>query len=306
MAPVTRKTFIQSAALLAASLVAPPLFALAAKKPLLSFSTLGCPDWSFQQIVNFAAQHGYKGIEVRGLQRQLDLTQCPEFATAEARTATLALMKQKGLQFVGLGSSANLHEPAGDAREKNLADARGFIDLAQQLQCPYVRVFPNNFPKAGDKKATLALMVQGLLQLGAYAKERNVTVLLETHGDVVQIDDLAAIMQEARHSHVGLIWDVTNMWTVTKEAPRAAYNRLKQYIRHVHIKDAKLVEGKLQYTLLGDGDIPVFEAITALAKGGYKGYYSFEWEKMWHPEIAEPEVALAHYPVAIKKHLKHL
>ena len=21
---------------------------------------------------------------------------------------------------------------------------------------------------------------------------------------------------------------------------------------------------------------------------GYKGYYSFEWEKLWHPEIAEP------------------
>ena len=306
MTPVTRKTFIQTTALLAASLLAPPLFALAPKKPLLSFSTLGCPDWTLQQIVNFAAQHGYKGIEVRGLQRQLDLPQCPEFATAEARAATLALMKQKGLQFVGLGSSANLHEPAGSAREKNLADARRFIDLAQQLRCPYVRVFPNNFPKEGDKKATLTLIVEGLLQLGAYAKERNVTVLMETHGDVVWIDDLATIMQGASHSHVGLIWDVTNMWAVTQEAPQAAYNRLKRHIRHVHIKDAKLVDGKLQYTLLGEGDIPIWEAITALYKNGYGGYYSFEWEKLWHPNIAEPEVAVAHYSTAIKKHFKTL
>ena len=42
----------------------------------------------------------------------------------------------------------------------------------------------------------------------------------------------------------------------------------------------------------------------SLAEGGYKGYYSFEWEKLWHPEIAEPEVALAHYPTAMKTHFR--
>ena len=33
----------------------------------------------------------------------------------------------------------------------------------------------------------------------------------------------------------------------------------------------------------------------ALAAGGYKGYYGFEWEKQWHPDIAEPEVAFPQY-----------
>ncbi len=96
------------------------------------------------------------------------------------------------------------------------------------------------------------------------------------------------------------------MWTATKESPEEAYNKLKKYIRHTHIKDANLVQGKLAYTLLGQGDVPVFKAIDTLAKSGYKGYYSFEWEKMWHPEIAEPEIALAHYPKAMKKHFKKL
>jgi hypothetical protein len=39
-----------------------------------------------------------------------------------------------------------------------------------------------------------------------------------------------------------------------------------------------------------------------LYQGGYKGYYSFEWEKLWHPEIAEPELALADYPKKMKTH----
>ena len=111
-------------------------------------------------------------------------------------------------------------------------------------------------------------------------------------------------MRSATHPNVGLVWDISNMWTITKESPAQAYQKLKKYIRHTHIKDAKLVDGKLQYTLLGQGDVPIFEAIDVLAKDRYKGFYSFEWEKMWHPEIAEPEIALADYPKKMKQHFR--
>jgi sugar phosphate isomerase/epimerase len=290
--------------MLLAALATGSSFDIKKKKSLLAFSTLGCPDWTFQQITNFAVQHGYKGIEVRGIQRQMDLTKCAEFSTEVSRKATVALMKEKGLQFVGLGSSANLHFAEGAEREKNLAEARSFIDLAQQIHCPYIRVFPNKFPKDQEKGATMDLIITGLLELGDYAKGKNVTVLMETHGDVVKIEDLEKIMRSAIHPNVGLVWDIANMWTVTKEPPMEAYQKLKKYIRHTHIKDAKLLDGKLEYKFLGQGDVPIFEAIDALSKGGYKGYYSFEWEKMWHPEIAEPELAFADYSKVMKKHFK--
>jgi sugar phosphate isomerase/epimerase len=304
MTPVSRKQFLQTSTVLLAALAAGPSFGR--KSPLLSFSTLGCPDWTFEQITNFAAQHGYKGLELRGLQRQMDLPKCPEFNTENARKRTLAMMKAKGLSFVNLGSSATLHFPDGAEREKNLADGKRFIDLARQLNCPYVRVFPNNFPKEQEKHVTMALISKGLLELGAYAKGKKVTVLMETHGDAVKIEDLRSLMQSAEHPNVGLIWDPANMWTVTKEPPAEAYSQLKKYIHHTHIKDAKLIDGKLQYTFLGQGDVPIFDAIDALSKGGFKGYYSFEWEKLWHPEIPEPEIALADYPVRIKKYFSSL
>jgi predicted xylose isomerase-like sugar epimerase len=47
--------------------------------------------------------------------------------------------------------------------------------------------------------------------------------------------------------------------------------------------------------------MPISQAIKLLAKDGYKGYYSFEWEKLWHPEIDAPEIALADYPKAMKR-----
>lgn len=306
MKNISRKEFVQTSALLFASTFVGKSFSFVNKEPLLSFSTLGCPDWTFVQITDFAAQHGYKGIELRGILRQMDLTKCPEFSTDEAQKKTLALMKSKSLKFVNLGSSATLHFPEGDERQKNLAEGKRFIDLAQQIGCPYVRVFPNNFPKERDKKETLNLISKGLLELGDYAKDKKVAVLMETHGDAVHIADLVSIMQATTHPAVGLVWDPVNMWTVTKESPIEAYKALKSYIHHAHIKDAKLVDNKPQYTFLGKGEVPIFEAVDALAQNGYNGYFSFEWEKLWHPELTAPELALADYSEAMKKHLNGL
>ncbi|HTN05572.1 sugar phosphate isomerase/epimerase family protein [Agriterribacter sp.] len=304
MSRFTRRKFLHSSAALLGATIAGFSFDIEKKQPLLSFSTLGCPDWSFQQIADFAAKHTYKGIELRGIQRELDLTKCLAFRTAQNRLATISLMNEKGLGFVGLGSSATLHFADGAERKKNIDEARRFIDLAQQINCPYVRVFPNNFPKDQDKNETIDLIAKGLLELGNHARGSGVTVLMETHGDLVKTDDLERIIRSAEHAHTGLVWDIANMWSVTQEPPVQVYQKLKKHIRHTHIKDGKLADGKLQYTLLGQGEVPVAEAIGALVKGGYKGYYSFEWEKLWHPEIAEPAIALADYPISIQQYFK--
>jgi len=300
----SRKQFLKTSGLLLAGAFINASFEFKKNNPRLAFSTLGCPDWDFQRITDFAVQNDYTGIELRGLLREMDLTKCKEFNTAESRSATMRVMKRKGLQFVDLGSSANMHVADATERKRNLDDGRRFIDLAEQINCPFVRVFPNGLPKDQDRDQTIVLIIKGLLELGDYAKGSKVSVLMETHGDLTKIDDLEAIMQSAHHEHTGLVWDVTNMWTITKESPVEVYERLKKYIRHTHIKDAKLVDGKVQYVLMGQGEVPIFQAIDALAKGGYKGYYSFEWEKLWHPEIAEPEIALADFPQAMNRHFK--
>lgn len=297
-----RRKFLKATTLLMAAPYIPTLFAMKKNKPLLSFSTLGCPDWNFKMITDFAVQHNYNGIELRGLLREMDLTKCPEFNTPQNIAATLSIMKNKNLVFVDLGSSTNLHIADGAERKKNLDEAKRFIDLAQQINCPYVRVFPNKFPKEQDKNETINLIIKGLLELSDYAKESNVKVLMETHGDLVWKDDLEKVMSSAFTEHTGLVWDVTNMWSITKEPPVDVYNKLKKYIRHTHIKDLKMVDGKEHYELLGRGEVPIFTAIDALRNGGYQGYYSFEWEKLWHPEIDAPEIAIADYSKVMLGH----
>jgi len=301
---LSRRRFLQTAATLSAIPFINKAFGKYDTLPLLSFSTLGCPDWDFTKITDFAVQHGFRGIELRGLQRQMDLTLSPEFNTAESRKKTMGLLKKKGLKLVNLGASANLHTSDAAERKKQLDEARKFIDLAHELSCPYIRVFPNNLPPEREKEDTIHLIAEGLSELGNYAKDKSVMVLMETHGDLVHASDILEVMQLAANPHTGLVWDISNMWTITKEPPSEVYELLKPYIRHTHLKDAKLVNGKLDYAFLGKGEVPVFEAIDLLAKDGYKGYYSFEWEKLWHPEIADPELAFADYAQVMKDHFK--
>ncbi len=300
----TRRDFLQTAAGALAISFTGSSFKFDKKAPLLSFSTLGCPDWGFDKIVDFAAANNYSGIELRGIQRQLDLTKCIQFSSPENIVITNKIMEEKGLHFVDLGSSAAMHHSDIAERKKNLEEAKNFIDLAQKINCPYIRVFPNNLPKDQDRNVTIELIINALKELGDYAKDKNVTVLMESHGELVYSADLQKIMQSAANPHVGLVWDIVNMWSVTKEPPAEVYSKLKKYIHHTHIKDLKVADGKENYVLLGKGETPIFEAINILYKDGYNGYYSFEWEKLWHPEIAEPEIALADYPKAMMQHFK--
>ncbi len=302
MSSIHRRRFLQQSSLLLAAGAAGFSFSKKDVSPRLSFSTLGCPDWSFEQIVSFAKQNNYQGIEVRGIKREMDLTKSPVFDTDAHRKATLQKMKENDLKFVDLGSSCTLHFTEGEERRKNIDEGKRFIDLAQQIECPYVRVFPNLFPKEQSKETSMEWMSKGLLELGDHAKGSSVKVLIESHGDLVHSDDLLAVMQTAKHPNTGMIWDVTNMWIMTGEAPKEVYNKLKPYIHHTHIKDAKKVNDAITYQLMGEGEVPIFTAIDILQKDGYKGYYSFEWEKLWHPEIAEPEIALADYPKKMTAH----
>lgn len=276
------------------------LFALSAvdfskpKNPLLSFSTLGCPAWDFTQVLQHAKTNQYAGIEIRGIKGDLDLPNHPIFSRTNI-AATRRQVADAGVKIVNLGSSANMHFLDQQKRQNNLDEAKKYIELASQLGCPFIRVFPNDLPKDQPENETVDAIIRALQELGDFAKNSGVKVLLESHGKVIKSDMLLHIMESTHHAQVGLVWDFFNMWSVTQEPPAQVYQVLKKYILHTHIKDAMLSGSGEKYTLLGHGNAPVKEALHALKTGGYSGYYSFEWEKHWHPEIEEPEIAIPHY-----------
>ena len=88
-----------------------------------------------------------------------------------------------------------------------------------------------------------------------------------------------------------------------KEQPADTWKSLGKYVRHTHLKDSKPEGDERRYVLTGSGEVPVKEQVRVLAQAGYKGFYCFEWEKKWHPEIEEPEVAFPHFARTIREYL---
>jgi sugar phosphate isomerase/epimerase len=283
----TRREFVGTAAAL---LLPWP----AVKRPPLGFSTLGCPTWPWTRILDFAAEHQFASIELRGILTNMDLTKVPELAPDRIGEAKRQL-KAHGLSVSCLGASAQMHDRDPAKHAEQLDEAHRFIDLAHALEAPYVRVFGNEYVKDVPRDEMLAHIAGALHELGDYARPRGVTVIIESHGDFTDSPALLEILQKADSPNVALLWDAHHTFVSGKEEPEDTVRQLGRYIRHTHLKDSVAAGNDRRYVLTGTGDVPVKRQIAALAKIGYRGFYSFEWEKRWHPEIEEPEVAFEQY-----------
>ena len=297
----TRREFLEtSAAILAATTWRAPT---SMSRLPIGFSTLGCPKWEWARILDFASAHGYASVELRGLQDQMDLPRCPEFA-ADRLAATKAQITQHELVISDLGSSANMHEMDAAKRAAQIDEGCRFIDLAQSLGAPNVRVFGNQYVPGVARDEMLAHIARGLRELGDYAQGKAVTVLIESHGDFTDSPSLETLLVQADSPNVALLWDAHHTFVSGKEEPEETVRRLGKYIRHTHLKDSVPAGNDRRYVLTGTGDVPVRRQVEALKKIGYRGFYSFEWEKRWHPEIEEPEVAFAQYATVVSEYLQ--
>ena len=124
------------------------------------------------------------------------------------------------------------------------------------------------------------------------------TIVLETHDAFSTGAQVHELITRAAHPAVASLWDLHHPYR-QGEAPEETDRYLSPTLRHVHVKDSK--DG--HYMLLGEGDIPLFPMLDRVLDGGYTGAISLEWEKRWHPEIAEPEVAFPQYAAALRAYL---
>ncbi|MGC1649496.1 MAG: sugar phosphate isomerase/epimerase family protein [Candidatus Sulfotelmatobacter sp.] len=267
-----------------------------AKIPL-AFSTLGCPSWEWKKILDFAEEHGFSAIELRGIGGKLDLPSLPLFA-ADRIEQTKQEIRASKLQIACVSSSAQMYVEDPAKRAKELGDARRFIDLAAALGAPYVRVFggkaeSDKSPVPSDE--TKAHVADGLHELGKYAGPLKVTVIIESHDHFTVSATLKSVLQSADSEHVGLLWDAHHTFATSNEDPEFTVRQLGSWIRHTHLKDSTGSGEDRKYVLTGRGNVPIQRQIEALRSIRYKGFYCFEWEKMWHPDIDDPEIAIADY-----------
>jgi sugar phosphate isomerase/epimerase len=296
---ITRRKFIAASS--AALALSRFTIAAAEKKLPLAFSTIACPDWELSKILDFGQTNNFAAIELRGLMGNLDLPSRPEFA-ADRLEQTKKEIAAHNLKIACVSSSSAMHESDPAKREKELADARRFIDLAAALNAPYVRVFGNEIK--GNKEEVVARVAAGMRTLADYAGPRGVTVIIESHGDFTDSATLKDVLTRADSPHAALLWDAHHTFASSGEQPEYTVEQLGKWIRHTHLKDSMLDGKERKYVLTGKGDVPVQRQIQALRKINYQGYFCFEWEKIWHPDLLDPSIAIPDYMRVVSGYFK--
>ena len=265
----------------------------------LAFSTLGCPDWELAEVIAGARKYRYDGVELRALRGSLDLPGCDEFA-AERITTTREYLKHEGVEICCVDTSCTFHSIDVSERAAQVNMALVHAELAAKLGAPLIRVFPDKIQPGGEREQTRDWIAACLHEI-AEQMPVDVDIALETHGDFARAEAAVEIMELASHSKVKLIWDVANSMAAGDTIEHAA-TIVRPYLAHIHLRDAKPVSGSEHWlpVLAGRGRVSFAEALGAIEKLNYNGYISFEWEKYWHPEIEEPDIAFPDFINAIR------
>jgi sugar phosphate isomerase/epimerase len=267
----------------------------------LAFSTLGCAMRNLDEIIGCAEKFGIGGVEVRGINGEMNVSDISCFSPDNAESSRNLLTK-KHIALVCLGTSCSFHEK--DKLDGALLEGRRAIDICYRMGIPAIRVFGNKIKSPEVLQETTECVGSSIDELCKYADAFGVSVFLEVHGDFNRTETLMpVVVKNEKHKNFGLIWDVMHSDRAYGDDWRVFYNIFRPYIKHIHIKDCIRAKnsGKPKLTIIGEGEIPLEEIIYTLESDGYSGWYSFEWEKFWTPELMDIEYALPGFIKLMKK-----
>jgi len=257
----------------------------------LAFSTLGCPDFSWNDIYSMAKDIGFDGIEIRGLGNEIFAVKAQPFTEAQL-PQTVKKLSELRLEIPCLSSGCCLKY--AENADKNHEEIMNYIMLASKLGTPYIRILADAEPgPTGDVDDNVVLAA--LQKLIPAAEEHGVTLLVETNGVYSDTERLCKLLNEISSGSVAALWDLHHPYRFAGEKPEKTVQNLGAYIKYVHIKDSIMEDGKPKYRMMGEGDLPIDDMMRALRSINYEGYISLEWVKRWAADLDDAGVVFPNF-----------
>jgi sugar phosphate isomerase/epimerase len=265
----------------------------------LAFSTLGCPDWTIAQVGEGARRSGYEGVELRLLDGEIIPADLPSARRTEIKRAL------DGLVICCLGTSARFAYPDAEERARNRAETERYLELAADLGCPMIRVFGGNLAPGQPLEEGIANIAESLNQLAPAAERTGVAIVLETHDAMSAGQAVHDVLASVPSRSVAALWDSHHPYRMG-ETVEQTWGLIGERTRHAHVKDARREGERWQLLPLGEGEVPVRAMLGTLHSHGWSGWVSVEWEKKWHPELADPEQAFPQHADLLRQYLREL
>ncbi|MCL2057157.1 MAG: AMP-binding protein [Oscillospiraceae bacterium] len=265
----------------------------------IAFSTLACPDYSWDEIVAIAKDTGFDGIEVRGVGRHIAATSAPVFS-ASRRADTKKRLDALRLEIPCFSTGCCLK--FADRRGENQQEITAYIELAAAMGTPYIRILAD-LDAAPDGEVDDDFIVEQLKGLAPVAGENGVTLLVESNGVYSDTARLRKILENTASDWVGALWDTHHPYRVMGETPEETIQNLGAFIKYIHIKDSAMENGAVSYRMMGEGDLPIDEMMGALRSINYGGYISLEWVKRWSGGLEDAGIVIPHFANYMERYM---
>jgi len=264
----------------------------------LSFSSLGCPEWTLEQIAKHANEFGYDGVELR---THTDGNHFSSDAPLSEAKSAGKLFRDAGAPVFSISGYSKFAFVDDAEVAKNQELLRKLIAIAEAMGARYIRTFAGAIPKESDRDAMTVKVANAIKPLADEAAAKKITIGLETHDDWCSGDRVMRVVEIVKSRGFGVVYDIHNAFNSGIESWDVTYKKVRKHICYCHVKDAYTgSDGKPRYVLLGAGQLPIKKILKKFRKDGYKGFFSFEWEKKWHAELEAPERAFPQYPIKMK------
>lgn len=185
-----------------------------------------------------------------------------------------------GVEIYSICIRTDMCRPAGAEREKEITEAKRWVDVALKLGAGHIRVFGGDVPKGATEDQAAAWCAETLKTTAEYAGARGIILGIENHGGITErAERIIQILKQVNSPWAGVNLDMGNF---TSE-PYPQIEMCAPYAVNVQMKTEVHVGPKKDEP--ADWD----RMVGMLAKAGYKGYVALEYEGK---KPAETEVPL--------------
>jgi sugar phosphate isomerase/epimerase len=199
----------------------------------------------------------------------------------ESFDAIRAAMDKAGLRASGFGSAiANWARPIGTPFERDMGDLRRAVPRMRALGTSFIRIM--SYPNDGRDEALWKKEVfRRMKELVTVADGEGIVLLHENCDGWASAtpERLAELLSYFNSPALRIVFDTGNPigHGGSLEDTWAFYKAALPYIVHFHIKDCKrLMDGRLEHVMPGDGDCDVVAIMRDLLGTGYTGLFSIE------------------------------
>jgi len=231
------------------------------------------PTLTLADFVRDCARFGLEGTELTSYY-------FPNPTTPEYLREIKRLCFQLGLDISGTAVGNDLCHPPGETRDQQIALVKRWVDYAEILGAPVIRVFSGNNRGTQTREEAHRLAVQGLEECCEYAGQHGVFLALENHGGLTAtVDGMLALVRDVRSPWFGVNLDSGNFHGETLYDDLA---RIAPYALNVQIK----VIVSRQPAQREPADFERLARI--LREANYRGYVVLEYEEREDPREACP------------------